>query len=146
MKWAGRVVRIWEKRNAYRALVGKPEGNRPRQWHRPVWEDNIKINLTKIGWGYGFDSSDSEYKLVVGSYEHDNKTFWLRKILGKYWVDERLLTSQERLDSIELVSSCVMSFSSVLTTSSPLLRPCPLLCLPIVCILTIAWPQTRHSI
>jgi hypothetical protein len=83
MKWAGRVVRIGEKMNAYRALVEKPEGNRPLQRHRPMWEDNIKINLTKIGWGYGLDSSDWEYKLVVGFHEHDNKTFWLHKILGK---------------------------------------------------------------
>jgi hypothetical protein len=35
----------WEKRNAYRILVGKPEGKRPlgRQRHR--WVDNIKMNL-----------------------------------------------------------------------------------------------------
>jgi hypothetical protein len=29
MKWEGYVARIREKRNAYRILVGKPEGNRP---------------------------------------------------------------------------------------------------------------------
>jgi hypothetical protein len=29
MKWAGRVSRIGEKINAYRLLVGKPEGKRP---------------------------------------------------------------------------------------------------------------------
>jgi hypothetical protein len=27
MRWARRVARIWEKRNAYRLMVGKPEGN-----------------------------------------------------------------------------------------------------------------------
>jgi hypothetical protein len=27
--WAGHVVRMGEKRNAYRILVGKPEGKRP---------------------------------------------------------------------------------------------------------------------
>jgi hypothetical protein len=26
MTWAGHVARMWEKRNAYRLLVGKPEG------------------------------------------------------------------------------------------------------------------------
>jgi hypothetical protein len=26
MKWVGHVVRMREKRNAYRVLVGKPEG------------------------------------------------------------------------------------------------------------------------
>jgi hypothetical protein len=34
-----------ELRNAYRILVGKPEGKRPR--HR--WVDNIKINLRETG-------------------------------------------------------------------------------------------------
>jgi hypothetical protein len=40
-----------EKRNAYKILVGKPEGKRPlgRPKHRR--EDNIKICLGKIGWG-----------------------------------------------------------------------------------------------
>jgi hypothetical protein len=30
MKWAGHVARIGETRNAYRILVGKPEGKRPQ--------------------------------------------------------------------------------------------------------------------
>jgi hypothetical protein len=29
MRWAGHVARMGEKRNAYRILVGKPEGRRP---------------------------------------------------------------------------------------------------------------------
>jgi hypothetical protein len=29
MRWAGRVARMEEKRNAYRLLVGNPEGKRP---------------------------------------------------------------------------------------------------------------------
>jgi hypothetical protein len=28
MRWAGHVARMWEKRNAYRILVGKPEGRK----------------------------------------------------------------------------------------------------------------------
>jgi hypothetical protein len=31
MRWAGHVARMGEKRNAYRLLVGKPEGKRPRK-------------------------------------------------------------------------------------------------------------------
>jgi hypothetical protein len=45
-----------EKRNAYRILVGKPEGK--RSLGRPIrrWEDNIKMDLREIGWGwYGLD-------------------------------------------------------------------------------------------
>jgi hypothetical protein len=29
MRWAGHVARIGKKRNAYRLLLGKPEGRRP---------------------------------------------------------------------------------------------------------------------
>jgi hypothetical protein len=45
------------KRNAYRILVGKPEGKRPlgRSGHR--WEDNIKMAVREIGWG-GMDWID----------------------------------------------------------------------------------------
>jgi hypothetical protein len=40
-----------EKRNAYRLLVGKPEGKRPLGRPRRRWVDNIKIDLLEIGWG-----------------------------------------------------------------------------------------------
>jgi hypothetical protein len=43
-----------ERRNAYWILVGKPEGRRPLGTPRRRWVDNIKIDLTKIGW-YGLD-------------------------------------------------------------------------------------------
>jgi hypothetical protein len=43
-----------EKRNAYRILVGKPEGKRPLGRRRRRWADNIKIDLREIGLdGYG---------------------------------------------------------------------------------------------
>jgi hypothetical protein len=52
MRWAENVARMGEKRNAYRILVGKPEG-RPRR----RWEDNIKIDIKEIGWDdNGLDS------------------------------------------------------------------------------------------
>jgi hypothetical protein len=37
-----------EKRNAYRLLVGKPEGKRPVGRPRHRWVDNIKICLVEI--------------------------------------------------------------------------------------------------
>jgi hypothetical protein len=40
-----------EKRNAYRLLVGKPEGKRPLRRPRRRWVDNIKKGLLVIGWG-----------------------------------------------------------------------------------------------
>jgi hypothetical protein len=39
-----------EKSNAYRILVGKPEGKRPLGRPRRRWVDNIKMNLREIGW------------------------------------------------------------------------------------------------
>jgi hypothetical protein len=43
--WAGYVARMGEKRNAYRILVGKPEGKRPLGIPRRRWVDNIKMYL-----------------------------------------------------------------------------------------------------
>jgi hypothetical protein len=40
-----------EKRNAYRLLVGKPEGKRPPGRPRRRWVDNIGMNLGEVGWG-----------------------------------------------------------------------------------------------
>jgi hypothetical protein len=40
-----------EKRNAYRLLVGKPEGRRPLGRPRPRWVDNIMMDLVEVGWG-----------------------------------------------------------------------------------------------
>jgi hypothetical protein len=34
-----------ERRGAYRALMGKPEGRRPLERPRHRWEDNIKMDL-----------------------------------------------------------------------------------------------------
>jgi hypothetical protein len=37
-------------RNAYKILVGKPEGKRPLGRPRRRWMDNIKMDLREIGW------------------------------------------------------------------------------------------------
>jgi hypothetical protein len=39
-----------EKRNAYRILLGKPEGKRPLGRPRRRWVDNINMDLREIGW------------------------------------------------------------------------------------------------
>jgi hypothetical protein len=51
MKWAGHVARMWEKRNAYWLLVGKPEGKRPLVRPRRRWVDNIRMDPLEFGWG-----------------------------------------------------------------------------------------------
>jgi hypothetical protein len=45
------VERIGEKRNAYRDLLGKPDGKRLLGRPRRRGEDNIKMDLREIGWG-----------------------------------------------------------------------------------------------
>jgi hypothetical protein len=49
MRWAWHVARMGEMRNAYRILVGKPEGNSPLGRPRSRWVNNIKIELREIG-------------------------------------------------------------------------------------------------
>jgi hypothetical protein len=50
MRRAGHVARMGEKRNAYRILVGNPEGKRSLGRPRRRWVDTIKIDLREIGW------------------------------------------------------------------------------------------------
>jgi hypothetical protein len=49
MRWEGHVARMGEKRNAYRLLVGKPEGKRPLGRPRRRWVDNIRMDLGEVG-------------------------------------------------------------------------------------------------
>jgi hypothetical protein len=39
-----------EKKNAYRILVGKSEGERPLGRPRHRWEDNVLMDLMGVGW------------------------------------------------------------------------------------------------
>jgi hypothetical protein len=41
---------VRKERNAYRILVGKPEGKRPLGRPRRRWVDNVKMDLREIGW------------------------------------------------------------------------------------------------
>jgi hypothetical protein len=50
MRWAGHVARRGDKWNAYRILMGKPEGKIPLGRPRRRWVDNIKMDLREIGW------------------------------------------------------------------------------------------------
>jgi hypothetical protein len=51
MRWEGHVARMRDKRNAYRLLVGKPEGKRPLGRPRRRWMDNVMMDLGEVGWG-----------------------------------------------------------------------------------------------
>jgi hypothetical protein len=51
MIWVGHAARMVEGRDVYRVLVGKTEGMRTQGRHRRRREDNIKVDLQKMGCG-----------------------------------------------------------------------------------------------
>jgi hypothetical protein len=51
MGWTGNVARLGEKRDAYRLLVGKPEGKRPLGSPRRRWVKSIRMDLREVGLG-----------------------------------------------------------------------------------------------
>ena len=53
LRWAGHVARMGETRVPDRALVGKPEGRRPRR----RWEDNINMIFERLDGRQGLDQS-----------------------------------------------------------------------------------------
>jgi hypothetical protein len=55
MRWAGHIARMGVWRDAYRILLGRPEGRRPLGRPRRRWENNIKMDLQEVGWGHGLD-------------------------------------------------------------------------------------------
>jgi len=50
-RWVGHVARVGERRGVYRVLMGKPDGKRPFGRPRRRWEDNIEMDLQKVGCG-----------------------------------------------------------------------------------------------
>jgi hypothetical protein len=54
-----------QRRGAYWVLKGKPEGRRPYEISRHRWEDNIKRDISEVGWGHGLDQSGSEERQAV---------------------------------------------------------------------------------
>jgi hypothetical protein len=48
MRWAGRMVRMVEKRNASRVLVGIPEGKGHLGRRRCRWEVSIRMDFKEI--------------------------------------------------------------------------------------------------
>jgi hypothetical protein len=59
MRWAWHVACIGEDREVYNVMVIKHEGKSPHGRLRCRREYGNKMNLRKIGWGCGVDSSDS---------------------------------------------------------------------------------------
>jgi hypothetical protein len=78
MRWEGHVARIGAKRNAYRLLMGKPEGNRPLGRPRRRWVDEIDIDHLEIGWGdvdwIGLAQDRSMWRALVNSVTNHQVT------------------------------------------------------------------------
>ena len=53
LRWAGHLPCMEQSRNAYRVLVGKPEGKRPLGRPRGRWENNIKMDLREVSCDLG---------------------------------------------------------------------------------------------
>jgi hypothetical protein len=70
MRWAGHVARMGEKRNAYRLLMGKPEGKRSLGTPRRRWVD-IRMDHGEVGWSdadwIGLAQDRNRWRAVVNS-------------------------------------------------------------------------------
>ena len=64
MRWAGQVVRMGEKRGAYRVLVGKPEGK--RQLGDPGVDGRMILRLIFRKWDVGVWTGSSWLRIGTG--------------------------------------------------------------------------------
>jgi hypothetical protein len=70
--WAGHVARMGEKRNAYRILVGKPEGKRPLGRPRRRWVGHREIGWDGMVWIYLAQDRD-QWRDIVNTV----MSFWV---------------------------------------------------------------------
>jgi hypothetical protein len=91
---------MWEKRNAYKLLVGKPEGKMPLGRPRRRWVDNIKMDHLELGWGdvdwIDLAQGRDRWRALANSVLN-------LKMLGNYRVSKQLGISRVVLSSMELV-------------------------------------------
>jgi hypothetical protein len=70
-RWAEHVAQMGEKRNAYRLLVGKPQGRRPLERSKRRWLNNIRMNVVEVGWGdvdwIGLAQDSDRWRSLVNS-------------------------------------------------------------------------------
>jgi hypothetical protein len=94
---------LGKKRNAYRILVGMPEGKKPLWRKRCGWGNNIKIDLTEIGWGsmgwIHLAQDRRQWRALVNMVMN----LWVHEMLKNSWAAEPLVAPQG-LSSMELIS------------------------------------------
>jgi hypothetical protein len=90
-----------EKRNAYRLLVGKPEGKKPLGRPEREWVDNIKMDLGEVDCGdvdwIGLAQDRDRRRALVNAVTN----FRFHKMLANYRVASQLVASRVVLSSIE---------------------------------------------
>jgi hypothetical protein len=59
MRWLENLAFMETRKAVWRVLVEKTEGKRQLGRPRRRWEDNIKMDIQEVGWGYGLDWSAS---------------------------------------------------------------------------------------
>jgi hypothetical protein len=69
MRWAGHVTRMGEERKVYKVWVEKPEGKSPLERPRHRWEDGISMDLGRLAWECGFNSTGSVQGPMAGCCE-----------------------------------------------------------------------------
>jgi len=52
LRWAWNLAPTRDGRDAYRVLVGRPQGKIPLGRPRSRWEDNIRMDLQEKIWGW----------------------------------------------------------------------------------------------
>ena len=85
MRWAGHVAHIGERRGVYMVLVRVPWGKRSFGRTTRRWEDDIQINVRKVGWGYAVDLSGLGEGQVARSCVRGNVP--LVSIKGREFID-----------------------------------------------------------
>jgi hypothetical protein len=66
MRWVGHAARMGEKRNAYRLLVGKPEGRRPLGRPRRRWVHLVRVGWSDVDW-IGLAQDRDRWRALVNS-------------------------------------------------------------------------------
>ena len=74
------MAHMGQGRGVHRVLVGKPEGKRPLGRPRHRWEDNVKMELQKVGGGCGdWMELAKDRDKVAGTCEYGDENFGFQK-------------------------------------------------------------------